>query len=172
MLSSTGNRSWAFAVTVLAGAGTISCQPAGVPGSTALQKSWMFGIERMRGDPEPQLPYTNQFIANLAAMPSVQIVYVGDERNSYAFNAWTGGKALVSPWLRGEGNCMNITYTIFVTGQQRAVFGQVVPADVGRHRTRFRLRGQGSRTVLPSAGDSGSIAHRFRETARIRQGHR
>jgi hypothetical protein len=88
----------------------------------------MFGIERMHGDPEPQLPYTNQFIAVLAAMPSVQIVFVGDERNRFAFNAWTGGKVLVSPWLRGEGNCMNITYTIFVTGQQQAVFGQVVPA--------------------------------------------
>ncbi len=116
------------ALIVLAAAGTASCQPTGVPGSTALQKSWMFGIERMRGDPEPQLPYTNRFIANLAAMPSVQIVYVGDARNSFAFNAWTGGKVLVSPWLRGEGNCMNIAYTIFVSGQQQAVFGQIVPA--------------------------------------------
>ena len=61
-------------------------------------------------------------------MPSVQIVYVGDERNRFAFNAWTGGKVLVSPWLRGEGNCMNITYTIFASGQQQAVFGQVVPS--------------------------------------------
>ena len=128
MRSPTGNRSRALAAIVLAGAGTTSCQPAGVPGSTALQKSWMFGIERMRGDPEPQLPYTNQFIANLAAMPSVQIVYVGDERNRFAFNAWTGGRVLVSTWLRGEGTCMNITYTIFVSGKQQAVFGQVVPA--------------------------------------------
>jgi hypothetical protein len=128
MLSSTGNRPGALAAIVLAGAGTISCQPAGVPGSTALQKSWMFGIERMRGDPEPQLPYTNQFIADLAAMPSVQVVYVGDERNRFAFSAWTGGKVLVSPWLHGEGNCMNITYTIFASGQQQSVFGQVVPS--------------------------------------------
>jgi hypothetical protein len=125
----TGNRTLALTLmTALAGVGTTACQPTGVAGSTALQKSWMFGIERMRGDPEPQLPYTNQFIANLAAMPSVQIVYVGDARNGYAFNAWTGGKVLVSPWLRGEGNCMNIAYTIFVTGQQQAVFGQIVPA--------------------------------------------
>ncbi len=116
------------ALIVLAAVSMTSCQPTGVPGSTALQKSWMFGIERMRGDPEPQLPYTIQFIAVLAAMPSVQVVFVGNERNNYAFNAWTGGKVLVSPWLRGEGNCMNISYTIFVTGQQQAVFGQVVPA--------------------------------------------
>ena len=88
----------------------------------------MFGIERMRGDPEPQLPYTNQLIADLAAMPSVQVVFMGDERNRLAFNAWTGAKVLVSPWLRGEENCMNITYTIFLSGQQQAVFGQVIPA--------------------------------------------
>ena len=139
MRAPTGNR-LAFALIVLAGVGTTSCQPVGVPGSTALQKSWMFGIERMRGDPEPQLPYTNQFIANLAAMPSVQIVYVGDERNRFAFNAWTGGKVPVSPWLRGEGNCMNITYTIFVI---RSAAGGVWPsgsADVGRDRAGFRMR--------------------------------
>jgi hypothetical protein len=90
----------------------------------------MFGIERMRGDPAPQLPYTNQFIAALAAMPAVKIVYVGDDTNRFAFNAWAGGKVLVSPWLRGEGNCMNITYTIFQSGQQQAVFGQVIPATL------------------------------------------
>ena len=93
-----------------------------------MRQSWMFGIVRMRGYPAPQLPYTNQFIAALAAMPAVKIVYVGDDTNRFAFNAWAGGKVLVSPWLRGEGNCMNITYTIFQAGQQQAVFGQVVPA--------------------------------------------
>ena len=106
------------------------CQPIGVPGATALRQSWMFGIERMRGDPEPQLPFTNQFIATLAAMPDVQVVYVDDASNRYAFNAWPGGKLLVSPWLRGEGHCMNITYTIFQSGQQQAVFGQVIPAMI------------------------------------------
>ena len=112
---------------VLVGIGTTACQPANVPGSTALRSSWMFGIERMRGDPAPQLPYTNQFIVNLAAMPNVQIVSVDDDRNRLAFNAWTGGKVLVSPWLHGEGNCMNITYTVFESGQHQAVFGLVVP---------------------------------------------
>jgi hypothetical protein len=122
----TGMRS--VTLIVVAAASMTACQPTGVPGSTTLQKSWMFGIERMHDDPEPQLPYTNQFIAVLAAMPSVQIVFVGDERNNYAFNAWTGGKVLVSPRLRGEGNCMNISYTIFAFGVQQAVFGQVIPA--------------------------------------------
>jgi hypothetical protein len=90
--------------------------------------TWMFGIERMRGDPEPQLPYTNRFIANLAAMPSVQVVYVSDDRNGPLFNAWKGRKVLVSPWLRGEGDCMNITYTIFQAAQQQVVLGWIVPA--------------------------------------------
>jgi hypothetical protein len=123
-----GHRISAPASIILAAIVTTACQPIGVPGSTALRQSWMFGVERMRGDPEPQLPYTNQFIADLAAMPSVQVVFMGDERNRFAFNAWTGGKVLVSPWLRGEGNCMNITYTIFQSGQQQSVFGQVIPA--------------------------------------------
>jgi hypothetical protein len=128
----TGNRIAALALLALAGISTTACQPAGVPGATALRQRWMFGVERMRGDPEPQLPYTNQFIANLSAMPSVQVVYVGDERNMFAFNAWTGDKVLVSPWLRGEGNCMNITYTIFQSGQQQSVSG--------RNRTGFGVR--------------------------------
>jgi hypothetical protein len=123
-----GTRIARLALVVLAGAGTLGCQPVGVPGATALRTSWMFGIERMRGDPELQLPYTNQFIADLAAMPSVQVIYVGEERNGPAFDAWKGAKLLVSPWLRGEQNCMNITYTIFLSGQQQAVFGVVVPA--------------------------------------------
>jgi hypothetical protein len=59
-------------------------------------------------------------------MPSVQVVYVGDG-NRFAFDAWPAGKVLVSPWLGAEGHCMNITYTVFQSGQQQAVFGLVVP---------------------------------------------
>ncbi len=128
MSSRAGCRISTLASIVLAGSATTACQPAGVPGATALRTSWMFGIERMRGDPEPQLPYTNRFIVDLAAMLEVHVVYVGDDRNRFAFNAWQGGKVLVSPWLHGEGNCMNITYTIFQAGQQQVVLGQVVPA--------------------------------------------
>ena len=104
------------------------CQPVSMPWPATLSASWMFGIETMRGDPAPQLPYTNRFIADLAAMPKVQVVYVGDERNSFLFNAWKGGKVVVSPWLHGEGNCMNLTYTIFQSGEKQAVLGLVVPA--------------------------------------------
>ncbi len=81
----------------------------------------------MRGDPAPQFPYTNRFLADLAAMPKVQVVYVGDDRNSFLFNAWKGDKVLVSPWLHGEGNCMNLTYTIFQSGEKQAVLGLAVP---------------------------------------------
>ena len=116
----------ALAPVALAAVCASACQPIGVPDATALRSSWMFGVERMNGDPDPRLPYTNQFIADLAAMPSVQVVYVGDS-NRFAFDAWQGGKVLVSPWLHAEGNCMNITYTVFQSGQQQAVFGLVVP---------------------------------------------
>ena len=120
-------------------------QPYGVPGSTALSGTWMFGIERMQDDPEPQLPFTNRFIADLAGMPRTQVVFVGTDRNSFAFNAWAGNKLLVAPWLHAEGNCMNVTYTIFQSGQEQAAFGQVIPtlpagvepirrASIGRRR--------------------------------------
>jgi hypothetical protein len=101
-------------------------QPVSVPPATAISRSWMFGIETMRGDPLPQLPYTNRFIADLSAMPNVQVVYVGDERNSFLFNAWRGEKVLLSPWLHGEGNCMNLTYTVFQSGEKQAVLGLIV----------------------------------------------
>ena len=78
--------------------------PAGVAPPSTLRHTWMIGIERMRGDPGPQLPYTNRMIADLAAMPNVQVVFVGDSRNSAPFASWQGDKLLVSPWLHGEGN--------------------------------------------------------------------
>jgi hypothetical protein len=123
------NRSAALAYALLAVLSLAGCvQPYGVPGTTTLRGTWMLGIERMRDDPELQLPFTNRFIADLAAMPRTQVVFVGTARNSFAFNAWSGDKVLVSPWLHAEGNCMNIAYTIFQTGQQQAAFGQIVPA--------------------------------------------
>jgi hypothetical protein len=113
----------------LVAAGVAGCtQPIGVPAPTALNRSWMFGVETMRGDPAPQLPYTNRFIADLSAMPNVQVVYVGNERNNYLFSAWKGDKVLIAPWLRAEGNCMNLTYTVFQSGEREAVLGLVVTA--------------------------------------------
>lgn len=101
--------------------------PVSMGWPTALTQTWMFGVQTMGGDPEPQLPYTNRFIADLSAMPKVHVVYVGSERNDFLFNAWKGNKLLVAPWLRGEGSCMNLTYTVFQSGEQQAVLGMVVP---------------------------------------------
>lgn len=81
----------------------------------------------MRDDAGPQLPFTNRFIADLSAMPNINVVYVGDDRNSFLFNASKDNKVLVSPWLHGEGHCMSLTYAVYQSGQQRAVFGLVVP---------------------------------------------
>ena len=108
-------------------AGCVQTQFGGSPATPALSKPWMLGIERMHADPEPQLPFTNRFIADLSAMPNVQLVFLGSDRNSFLFNAWSGGKVRVSPWLHGEGNCMTFTYTIFQSGEQQTVFGLVVP---------------------------------------------
>jgi hypothetical protein len=101
--------------------------PTDVPAPASLHHAWMFGIERMRGDPEPQLPYTNRMIADLAAMPNVQVVYIGEGRNRPLFASWQGDKLTVSPWLHGEGNCMTFTYAIQQAGQQGALFGLTIP---------------------------------------------
>jgi hypothetical protein len=118
----------AIILVLLFPGGLIGCvPPAGMGWPVPLAQTWMFGIETMRGDPEPQLPFTNRFIADLSAMPRVQIVYVGSERNDFLFNAWKGNKVLVSPWLHGEGNCMNLAYTVFQSGEQQGLLGIVVP---------------------------------------------
>jgi hypothetical protein len=95
---------------------------------TSLGQQWMLGIERMEGDPMPRLPFTNRFIADVAAMPKTQVVFLGTQNNSFLFDAWQGPKLRVAPWLHGEGNCMNMSYTIFESGQQQALFGLIIPA--------------------------------------------
>jgi len=121
------------AKVLLVAAGLAGCvQQGGAPGPTALSQAWMLGIERMKNDPAPQLPFTNRFIADLAAMPRVQVVFLGETRNNPLFEAWSGGKILVSSWLHGEGNCMNLTYTIFQSGEQQSVYGLVIaPLQAG-----------------------------------------
>ena len=44
-------------------------QQIGGPGPMVLSQPWMLGIERMRDDPAPQLPFTNRLIDDLSAMP-------------------------------------------------------------------------------------------------------
>jgi len=126
-LSGSVHRVAILILVLLSAAGTAGCvPPVGAQWPGALSKPWMFGIETMRGDPEPQLPFTNRFIAGLSAMPNVQVVYLGGEGNRFLFSAWTGNKVQVSPWLRAGGNCMDLTYTLFQSGEQQVVLGLVV----------------------------------------------
>jgi hypothetical protein len=101
-------------------------QPANtVPPS--LSQKWMIGVERMQGDPLPQLPFTNRFIAGLAAMPNTQLVYLGSPENAGLFASWSGNRLDVAPMLRAERSCMTLTYTIFQSGQQQSVYGLMIP---------------------------------------------
>ncbi len=113
--------------------GACACQCVGPPvafssGPTRLAERWLIGIERVRGDVLPVLPYTNRFLADLAAMPNTQVVYLGTERNGFLFDADRFRKLRVAPWLHGEGNCMTLTYTVYRAGQQQGTFGLAVPA--------------------------------------------
>ena len=94
----------------------------------ALSQRWMIGVEHMRDDPLMLQPFTNRFLAVLAGMPKTQVVYLGADRNDFLFGAYTADKLRVHPWLRAEGNCMEITYTIDRAGQQEGSYGLVVPA--------------------------------------------
>jgi hypothetical protein len=73
------------------------------------------------------LPFTNRFLADLAAMPNTQVVYLGKADNAFLFNAWRGNKLRVATWLHGDRACMAITYWVTQLGVQQGVFGLVVP---------------------------------------------
>ena len=103
------------------------CVPvaAPVPSASSLRQIWLIGIERMRNDPEPSLPFTNRFLFDLAAMPNVQVVYLNRE-NALLFAFDSVRRIRVAPWLRGEGNCMTLIYTPAVSGQQSLNLGAIV----------------------------------------------
>lgn len=100
----------------------------GANGPVTLSQPWLIGIERMRGDVLPVLPYTNRFLADLAAMPNTRVVYLGTERNGFLFDADRAAKLRVAPWLHGEGNCMTLTYTVYRSGERQSAFGMAVSA--------------------------------------------
>ena len=104
------------------------CTPVSVPPPVTLNQQWMIGIEHIRGDPLILQPLTNRFLADLAGMTNVQVVYVGVELNDFHFNAKDGDKLRVYPWLRAGGHCMEFTYIIYQAGQQERTYGLVVPA--------------------------------------------
>lgn len=150
-----------LAKVLLLAVGLAGCvQPSGVRGTTTLSNTWMLGIERMHDDPEPQLPFTNRFIADLAAMPRTQVVFVGTDRNSFAFNAWSGDKLLVSPRLHAEGNCMTLNlYNLPVRPAAGNIRASDCP-DAGGCRAGFGMRRSGGRAVLSNAGGPGIVGRR------------
>src|SRR5690348_15245547 len=102
---------WLVRLIVLGLAGCV--QPVGVPPATTLSRAWLVGVERMRDDAGPQLPFTNRFIADLSAMPKLNVVYVNDDRYSFLFNTSRDERVLISPWLHSGGHCMDLTYTVY-----------------------------------------------------------
>lgn len=101
--------------------------PVATAPAAALAQEWMFGVERMRDDAQLLAPFSNRFLADLAAQPKVRVISLAGQTNAFLFNTLTVPKLRVMTWLRGEGHCMEITYTISVTGQQAATFGLIVP---------------------------------------------
>ena len=96
-------------------------------GPFALKNTWMIGIERMTGDAEPGLPFTNRLLADLASMPNVQVVSIGTERNAWPFAADTGWTMRLAPWLHGGGYCMTANYTVSISGQIQGSYALVTP---------------------------------------------
>ncbi len=105
-----------------------SCAPVSYsPPPATLSQTWMIGIERMRNDPVLLAPNTNRFLAVLAAMPQVQVVFVGADRNDQMFSAYTGNKLRVYSALRTDNACMEFSTSVFRAGQQVVTYGLVVP---------------------------------------------
>lgn len=122
-------RRWQILCVGLAASLGGGCTPAYVyTPPTTLAQPWMIGIERMRNDPVLLAPFTNRLLAELAAMPQVQVVFVGAERNDQMFAAYTGNKLRVYSALRTENGCMEFSYSVFRSGQQVVTYGLVVPA--------------------------------------------
>jgi len=87
----------------------------------------MVGIERVQGDAQPGLPFTNRLLADLAAMPNLQVVYLGTDRNAWPFatdRAWT---IRLAAWLHGGGCCMTANYAVHVAGQIEGNYALITP---------------------------------------------
>jgi hypothetical protein len=119
---------WRNLCVALAAGVAGSCTPVYyTTAPTTLSQTWMIGIERMRNDPLLLAPNTNRFLAVLAAMPQVQVVFVGADRNDQMFSAYTGNKLRVYPALRTDNACMEFSTSVFRAGQQVVTYGLVVP---------------------------------------------
>lgn len=127
-------RSWIGIVLagMLAGCAAHSTNPscavcaaaADVP--TQLSQRWLLGVGTMAGDPKLLRPYTNRFMADLGAMPGVKIVDISPAWNAHYFRTSEDDRIEVVPVLHAEGNCMEITYTVYRHGVEHGRSGLVV----------------------------------------------
>lgn len=115
-----------FAIGIAAGLAGCQFQPAPPPPS--LDQTWLFGVERVVNDPLILKPVTNRLLADLAAMPNVQVITLADPPNGFDFSAYPANKLRLYPALHAAGHCMEFTYTVYQQGQQLGTFGLVVPA--------------------------------------------
>jgi hypothetical protein len=113
---------------LVAGCVPVPSQSPPLAAPDALSQRWMIGVERIHNDPLLLAPFTNRFLATLAGMPKVQVIFLGVGQNEHLFSAYAGDKLRVDASLRAGNNCMEITYTINQAGQQQATYGLVVPA--------------------------------------------
>jgi hypothetical protein len=114
-------------IVSLGGCVCLPCTQDSHGGPFALRQTWMVGMDRMRGDAEPGLPYTNRLLADLAAMPGVQVVYTGTERNAWPFQADPDRRLRLATWLHGGGACMTANYSAYAAGQQEGSYALTTP---------------------------------------------
>ncbi|MBS0559458.1 MAG: hypothetical protein JSR21_05335 [Proteobacteria bacterium] len=117
----------AVLATLQGGCACVPCSHDSHGGPFVLHDTWMIGVERMIGDVDPRLPFTNRLLADLAAMPNVQSVYIGTPRNDWPFSAGREWRIRLAPWLYNDAACMTATYTVTVGGQIQGTYGLVTP---------------------------------------------
>jgi hypothetical protein len=105
----------------------VPCKQDSHGGPVVLRGDWMIGIEPVVGDANPLLPYTNRLLTDLAAMPKIQVIYAGSERNAWPFQAQSGQTIGLAPWLHGDGQCMTANYVVRVSGQETGRYSLITP---------------------------------------------
>ncbi len=120
-------RSFLAALPLLFALAGCAAYPPGAGAPLYLSHTVLIGIEPIVGDPMPGLPFTNRLLNGLAAMPDMQVVFLGSPRNAWPFGADPAWRIRLSPWLHGEGYCMTAQYTTYAAGQQQGIYGIITP---------------------------------------------
>ena len=103
------------------------CAPCAVAKApTQLSRHWLLGMGVMTGDAALLRPYTNRFMADLGAMPGVRIIDITPPWNAHLFRSSEDDHIEVVPVLHAEGNCMEITYTVYRHGTEQGRYSVVV----------------------------------------------